>query len=109
MNDVLTTALKAVKMKTSTDGPVFRAPHGESYRNFRTVFEHTAHQASLEDFTFHDLWHTSASRLVMAMALRSMPLSTDHKQRAVSALEHFGAQVPTMFIIRRARRALSLS
>jgi hypothetical protein len=45
----------------------------------------------------------------MAMMLRYMHLSTDHKQRAVSALEHFGAQVPTMFIIGCARRALNLS
>ncbi len=66
MNDVLTTTLQAVKMKASTEGPVFRTPQGGPYRNFRTAFERAVQQAGLEDFTFHDLRHTFASRLVMA-------------------------------------------
>jgi integrase len=66
MNDVLTTTFQAVKMKASTEGPVFRTSQGGPYRNFRTAFERAVQQAGLEDFTFHDLWHTFASRLVMA-------------------------------------------
>lgn len=121
MSDVLTTTLQAVKMKASTEGPVFRAPHGGPYRNLRTAFEHAVQQAGLEDFTSHDVRHTFASRLVMAgvdlptvkellghkgvaMTLRYTHLSTDHQQRAVHALEQFGSKVPTIFPTMRARR-----
>lgn len=126
MNDVLTTTLQAVKMKASTEGPVFRTPQGGPYRNFRTAFEHAVQQAGLEDFTFHDLRHTFASRLVMAgvdlptvkellghkgiaMTLRYTHLSTDHKQRAVHALEQFGEQVPAIFTTMPERRTGNLS
>ena len=71
------------------------------------MFERAVRQAGLGDFTFHDLRHTFASCLVMAgvdlptvkdlmghkdisMTLRYTPLSSDHKQRAVLALEQFG-------------------
>jgi len=71
------------------------------------AFERAVRQAGLGDFTFHDLWHTFASRLVMAwvdlptvkdlmghkdisMTLRYTHLSSDHKQRAVRALEQCG-------------------
>ena len=67
MNDVLTTTLKVVKMKAATEGPVFHTLHGGPYRNFRTAFEQAVQHAGLEDFTFHDLRHTFASRLVMTM------------------------------------------
>ena len=126
MNDVLTTTLQAVKMKASTEGPVFRTPRGGPYHNFRTAFERAVQQAGLEDFTFHDLRHTFASRLVMAgvdlptvkellghkgiaMTLRYTHLSIDHKQRAVKALEHFGEQVPAIFttVGKRRKRLIS--
>src|SRR5262245_61897949 len=114
MNDVLTATLKAVKMEILVGEAVFRTPQGRPYRNFRTAFEHAVQKAGLEDFTFHDLRHTFASRLVMAgvdlptvkellghkniaMTLRYTHLSTDHKQRAVSALEQFGRKVPAIF------------
>ena len=126
MNAVLTTTLKAVKMKAATEGPVFRTPQGEPYRNFCTAFEHAVQQAGLEDFTFHDLRYTFASRLVtagvdlptvkdllehrgIAITLRYTHLSTDHKQRAVHALEQFGSKVPAIFTTGRARRTGRLS
>jgi integrase len=126
MNDVLTTTLKAVKMKVSTEGPVFRTPQGGPYRNFRTAFERAVEHAGLEDFTFHDLRHTFASRLVMAgvdlptvkellghkgiaMTLRYTHLSTDHKQRAVNMLAQFGNKVPTNFPTMRGCRTRSIS
>jgi integrase len=110
MNDVLTATLLPAKMEVSEGNAVFRTPQGGPYRNFRTAFEHAVQRAGLEDVTFHDLRHTFASRLVMvrvdlptvkellghksiAMTLRYTHLSTDHKQRAVSALEQFGGKV----------------
>jgi integrase len=114
MNDVLTATLKAVKMEYTEGEAVFRTPQGRPCRNFRTAFERAVAQAELEDFTFHALWHTFASRLVMscvdiptvrelmghksiAMTLRYVHLLTAHKQRAVSMLEQFGNAVPTNF------------
>ena len=126
INDVLTATLKAVKMEVSTSDAVFRTPQGRPYRNFRTAFAHAVQRVGLEDFTFHDLRHTFASRLVMAgvdlptvkellghkgsaMTLRYTHLSTDHKQRAVSALEQFGGKVPAIFttVLERRKRRIS--
>jgi site-specific recombinase XerD len=69
----------------------------------RTAFENTVKRAVIEDFAFHDLRHTFASRLVMggvdlttvkelmghkeiSMTLRYSHLLADHKQRAVDIL-----------------------
>ena len=126
MNDVLTTTLKAVKMKASAEGPVFCIPHGGPYHNFRTAFERAVEQAGLDDFTLHDLRYTFANCLVMAgvdlptvkellghkgiaMTLRYTHLSTDHKQRAVSTLERFGSRVPTIFPTVRQPLTVALS
>ena len=108
LNAVLTSTLKAVKMESTQGEAVFRTPQGKPYRNFRTAFERAVVQAGLEDFTFHDLRHTFASRLVMrdvdlptvkellghksiAMTLRNVHLLIDHKRRAV---QHAGAVWP---------------
>ena len=126
MNDVLTATLQTVKMEISEGDAVFRTPQGRRYRNFRTAFEQAVQRAGLMDFTFHDLRHTFASRLVMAgvdlptvkellghksiaMTLRYTHLSTDHKQRAVSALEQFGEKVPAIFTTVRERRKRRIS
>jgi integrase len=126
MNDVLTTTLQTVKMEVLEGDAIFRTPQGRRYRNFRTAFEHAVQRAGLVDLTFHDLRHTFASRLVMAgvdlptvkellghksiaMTLRYTHLSTDHKQRAVRALEQFGKKVPAIFTTGRARRTRHIS
>jgi integrase len=110
MNDTLTMLMKSAKLQAAEGGWVFRNRHGQPYRSFRTAFERAVRQAGIQDFTFHDLRHTFASRLVMAgvdlptvkellghkditMTLRYAHLSTDHKQAAVKKLE----KVPAIF------------
>jgi integrase len=66
MNDVLTTTLKVVRMNTLADSLAFCSYKGIPYHSFRSAFELAGRKAGLENFTFHDLRHTFASRLVMA-------------------------------------------
>jgi len=110
MNEVLTTTLKAVKLQSADGEKVFCSREGTPYRSFRTTFQRAVRLAVLADFTFHDLRHTFASRLVMAgvdlptvkellghkdlgMTMRYAHLSTDHTQAAVKKLE----KVPAIF------------
>jgi integrase len=122
MNAVLLSTLKAVRMTVhAIDMPVFCVPQGTPYKNFRTAFERAVMKASIADFTFHDLRHTFASRLVMngadlptvqalmghktiAMPLRYTHLTTDHKQRAVRLLEPVAEKVPANFTTARNTR-----
>ena len=114
MNEVLTATLQAVRMSISADGPVFRTRTGKPYRSFRIAFMHAVRQAGRKDFTFHGLHHTFASWLVMNgvdlptvqalmghkdinMILRYTHLASDHKQRAVRALEAFAEESPQLF------------
>src|SRR5262245_13763996 len=106
-NFIVTDTLKAVHMHRLEASAVFCNLHGTPYHSFRTAFERAVRKAGMEDFTFHDLRHTFARRLVMSgvdlptvqalighkdisMTLRYTHLSSDHKQRAVHALEKFG-------------------
>jgi integrase len=66
MNNRLHMTLKLARISTTEDGPVFCTPQGTPCRNFRTAFERAVRKAGMADFTFHDLRHTFASRLVMA-------------------------------------------
>jgi integrase len=126
MNNRLRTALKLARISRAEDGPVFCTPQGAPYRNFRTAFERAVHKAGIVDFTFHDLRHTFASRLVMAgvdlptvqallghktiaMTLRYTHLSSDHKQRAVGKLEQFDDKVPAIFPTGQVRQAKARS
>jgi site-specific recombinase XerD len=110
MNQVLTNTLKAVKLQKAEAEGVFCSRQGTPYQSFRTTFERAVRQAGIQDFTFHDLRHTFASRLVMAgvdlptvqkllghkeitMTLRYAHLSNDHMQAAVKKLE----KVPAIF------------
>jgi integrase len=114
MNNILTEALRAIRIIGHSEGVVFRSRKGTPYRSFRTAFERAVKQAQLRNFTFHDLRHTFASRLVMAgvdlptvkelmghkhihMTLRYTHLSSDHKQRAVATLEQFCVANPINF------------
>jgi integrase len=115
MNAVLRSTLQACRMTANAaETPVFRTPRGTPYKNFRTAFECAVAQAGIADFTFHDLRHTFASRLVMAgvnlptvqalmghktiaMTLRYTHLTTEHKHRAVRLLEPVADKVPANF------------
>jgi integrase len=112
MNEVLTTTLKAVKLVNADGEKVFCSRRGTPYRSFRTAFERAVRLAGLADFTFHDLRHTFASRLVMAgvdlptvkellghkdisMTMRYAHLSNTHKEAAVKKLEKVPAILTT--------------
>jgi integrase len=114
MNVVLTATLKAIRMNTAAESPVFCNRQGTPYRSFRTAFEQAVCQAGLKNFTFHDLRHTFASRLVMAgvdvptvqallghktitMTLWYTHLTSAHKRQAVQVLERSGHEVPAIF------------
>ena len=114
MNQLLTDILKSVKIADTQGDKVFCSREGMPYRSFRSAFERAVRKAGIADFTFHDLRHTFASRLVMAgvdlptvkellghrdisMTMRYTHLSSDHKQAAVGKLEQFAAKVPAIF------------
>ena len=114
MNQLLTATLKSVKLANNQADRVFCNREGTPYRSFRSAFERAVRKAEIKDFTFHDLRHTFASRLVMAgvdlptvkellghrdisMTMRYTHLSSDHKQTAVGKLEQFAAKVPAIF------------
>ena len=122
MNAVLLSTIKAVTITApAADASVFCTPQGTPYKNFRTAFERAVAKADIADFTFHDLRHTFASRLVMAgvdlptvqtllghktiaMTLRYTHLTSDHKQRAVRLLEQPEEKVPVIFTTARTRQ-----
>lgn len=114
MNKALTGTLKAFRINTSSADFVFLSSHGTPYRSFRSSFERAVRAAGIKDFTFHDLRHTFASRLVMAgadlptvkelmghkkieMTLRYTHLSSDYKRRAVDLLSGIDEKVPRNF------------
>jgi integrase len=106
-----------VEAKIRGSPVLFRNQHGAPLRAYalRDAFENAVEQAALKDFHLHDLWHTFASRLVMAgvdirtvqelmghktiaMTLRYAHLSPDHKQKAMDALERkFPTKSPINF------------
>ncbi len=111
MNHTLTAVLKSARVSAASER-VFCTRRGQPYRSFRTAFERAVRKAGITDFTFHDLRHTFARRLVMArvdlptvkellghkdisMTMRYAHLSADHKRLAVQRLEQFGAKVTT--------------
>lgn len=66
MNQLLTDLLKSVNLANNQGDRVFCNRDGMPYRSFRSAFERAVQKAEIKDFTFHDLRHTFASRLVMA-------------------------------------------
>ena len=89
----------------SNGQPVFANKDGNPYRDIKHGFARAVQRAGIEDFRFHDLRHTFASRLVMAgvdirtvqqlighkdirMTMRYSHLSDAHLKEAVKKLEN---------------------
>ncbi|MBI4639780.1 MAG: site-specific integrase [Candidatus Tectomicrobia bacterium] len=117
MNSFLTETLRVIKIGYDSKDPVFRNREGRSYRSFRTAFDTAVRRAGIPDFTFHDLRHTFASRLVMkgvdlttvkelmghkdiTMTLRYAHLTPGHKRNAVELLSEPEQKVPSIFTTR---------
>jgi integrase len=113
MNEMLTQTLQASKLNQST-APVFCNRKGQPYRDPDSAFATAVRRAGITDFTFHDLRHTFASRLVMAgvdlatvkelmghrhiaMTLRYAHLAPGHKRLAVELLSAGTGKSPSNF------------
>lgn len=81
-------ALRAfTKLQESGDeaGPVFRGRSGDALKSARHWFEDALKEAGIEDFRWHDLRHTFASRLAMAGAsIRAIQEALGHKSIAMT-------------------------
>jgi integrase len=99
----LTETLEAIKI-SDPNAAVFLNSDRKPYRNVTTAFNSAVKRAGIQDFTFHDLRHTFASRLVMAgvdlttvkelmghktisMTLRYSHLSPEHRRAAVAIFD----------------------
>lgn len=109
LNVAALTAFKELRQRTEGQGPVFpasrkRASTVAALLGPRHWFEDAVAQAKLENFTWHCLRHTFASRLVMAgvdlrtvadlmghrtiqMTMRYAHLAPEHKARAVAKFD----------------------
>jgi len=111
LNSAAVAAFEEPKLRTGRKDPIFASRnHGGSLRGARHWFEDAIREAGLTDFTWHDLRHTFASRLVMTgtdlrtvaepmghatiqMTMRYRHLQPVHKQAAVDRLSFFGVAV----------------
>jgi integrase len=114
MTVLLTETLQAIRIHGDPTAYVFLTHEGMPYRDISTAFTTAIRRAALLDFTFHDLRHTFASRLVMAgvdlttvkelmghktiaMTLRYAHLAPGHKRAAITVLDRASRKVPTIF------------
>ena len=103
INRELRWVLEQLKAKAGDSTQVFLNTFGKPYKLVSTVFDEAVERAGMEDFHFHDLRHTFASRLVMAgvdlrtvqvlmahktinMTLRYSHLAPDHLKKAIESL-----------------------
>jgi len=104
INRQLCAVLQSLKPRGANSGKVFLNSLGEPYKLVSTVFKDAVGRAKIENFHFHDLRHTFASRLVMAgvdlrtiqalmghksinMTLRYAHLAPEHLKKAVEVLD----------------------
>jgi integrase len=110
MSETLTATLKRLKISATTDA----ATSVFGYRQMTKTFARAVQRAGIANFTFHDLRHTFASRLVMAgvdlatikelmghkqitMTLRYAHLAPGHKRSAIGVLDRVAEKVPAIF------------
>lgn len=114
MTVLLTETLQAIRIHVDPTAHVFLTREGLPYRDISTAYTTAMQRAGITDFTFHDLRHTFASRLVMAgvdlttvkelmghkhitMTLRYAHLAPGHKRSAIAVLDRPGEKVPSIF------------
>lgn len=80
LNPKVLAALRALmKGEDGPDAYVFRSSSGDALTNLREIWDDAVAKAKLVDFTFHDMRHTFASRLVMSgVELRTVQILMGH-------------------------------
>ena len=103
-NETAISALKKLSRYTGENEFVSPNNDGSAKRDWNTWFEEAVKEANIQDFRWHDLRHTFASRLVMAgvdlksvqellghksivMTMKYAHLSADHRKLAVEKLD----------------------
>jgi integrase len=114
MTSRLTATLKSIRIHGDPKAPVYRNSEGHPYRDISTAFNEAVKRAGITDFTFHDLRHTFASRLIMRgvdlttvkelmghkhinMTLRYAHLAPGCKRSAIAVLDQTANQIPSIY------------
>jgi site-specific recombinase XerD len=85
LNAVALKALEQLAKGTDETGPVIRARSGEALQSPRHWFEKAVRDAGIENFHWHDLRHTFASRLTMkGVGIRAVQEALGHKSIAMT-------------------------
>ena len=79
LNTIALDALKALRQRSDGTGPVIRKASGREIHSCRKWFEACIEKAGIEDFRWHDLRHTFASRLRRSgVPLEDIAVLLDH-------------------------------
>ena len=85
LNAVAPKALAKVLKGSDEAGPVFRGRSGRALKGARYWFEDAVTEAKIDNFHWHDLRHTFASRLAMEGAgIRAIQEALGHKSIAMT-------------------------